>query len=253
MTRLEIKPVLKKYDLTRLFGGGRTSRFSHSLRTKIKKLEHLFTKLLKPVLYYQRKRIVSIHRGSIHLEGGITLSSPKLSKTMNGCEEIVCFVGTLGHGVEEKIRTLMGKNNLSEAYILDAMGSVAMESIVEKFHRQMINRYALKDKGITLPFSPGYCDWPLTEQLKLFDLFDSTDLGVKLNDSCLMKPRKSVSGVFGVTPSHCSIPFHALNPCTRCAKQDCIARREGTEDVYSQSIQKGYTNESAKRFARGTI
>jgi hypothetical protein len=238
MTRLEIQPVLKRYDLARLFGGGKVSRISRSVQKKMKKLENLFTKFLKPALYYQRKKIISIRQGTIHLEGGVTLSSPKLSKTMNGCEEIVCFVGTLGRGIEAKIRNLMGKNNLSEAYILDAMGSVAMESIVEKFHRRMKDRFASKQKGITLPFSPGYCDWPLTDQKKLFALFDSMDVGVKLTDSCLMKPRKSVSGVFGVTPSHGSTPSGLYNPCSRCAKQDCIARREGTDHINSQAINE---------------
>ena len=108
---------------------------------------------------------------------------------------------------------------------MDAMGSVAVENMVEKFHQCMRIKYTAEGKKATLRFSPGYCDWPLTDQKKLFSFFDSFQLNVKLTDSCLMQPRKSISGVFGVISPDMSLPAHPYNPCSECERFDCIARR----------------------------
>jgi phage host-nuclease inhibitor protein Gam len=57
---------------------------------------------------------------------------------------------------------------MAEAYILDAMASVAAENMVATFHQCMKDEYKNQGKQVTLCFSPGYCDWPITEQKKTF-------------------------------------------------------------------------------------
>ena len=115
----------------------------------------------------------------------------------------------------------MQDNDLSEAYILDAMGSVAVEDLVDKFQLTIKNEYERVGKTVTLRFSPAYCDWPLTEQKKLFSLFDPGDIPVQLLDSCLMQPVKSISGVFGIVPHGSAL----YNPCRYCDDRACKARR----------------------------
>ncbi|MGD9034273.1 MAG: vitamin B12 dependent-methionine synthase activation domain-containing protein [Desulfobacteraceae bacterium] len=225
MTRIEVKPTLETSELARLFGGKKSPRFSHNVKMKVEKLKVKLSELLKPLLYYRRDKIEMASRDFVHLSGGLSLRSRKLSKSMENCEEIVCFIATVGNKVESQTKRLMEENRLSEAYILDAMGSVAVENMVEKFHRRMMSKYEMEGKGVTLPFSPGYCDWPLSDQKKLFSVFDLFHLKVKLTDSCLMLPRKSISGVFGVIPSCVSLPVRSYNPCSECEKRDCIVRR----------------------------
>ena len=225
MTRIEVKPTLETSELARLFGGKKSRRFSHNVKMKVKKLKVVFSELMNPFLYYQRNKIEMASKDLVHLGGGLSLRSRELSKSMENCEAIVCFIATVGNKVESQIKRLMEENRLSEAYILDAMGSVAVENMVEKFHRRMMTKYEIEGKGVTLRFSPGYCDWPLSDQKKLFSLFDLFHLKVKLTDSCLMLPRKSISGVFGVIPSHVSLPVRSYNPCSECEQRDCIARR----------------------------
>ena len=185
----------------------------------------LFIELIEPSINYLVRQIDSINKNSIYLQGGPVFKSLKLSKTMKGCEEVICYIATLGNGIDSEITDLMNENRFSEAYILDAMGSVAIENMVERFHKRESEKYKRENKGITLPFSPGYCDWPLVDQKKVFELFDSFNLNVKLTETCLMNPRKSISGAFGVTPHQISMPSHPYNPCTECAKKNCIARR----------------------------
>ena len=131
-------------------------------------------------------------------------------------------MATIGGGIDREITRLVGENRFSVAYVLDCMGSVAVENMVEGFHQHMMARYASLDKGVSYRFSPGYCDWPITEQKNLFGLFDSEKIGITLLDSCLMWPRKSISGVFGIYNDTQKAPY---NPCQDCSKKNCNTRR----------------------------
>jgi len=131
----------------------------------------------------------------------------------------------LGRLVEGEIKRLMDEKHLAEAYILDAMASVAADNMVGTFHQYMKGRYKKQSKQVTLCFSPGYCDWPVTEQKKLFGIFDSNHLEVELTDSCFMNPRKSISGVFGITPPNSNPTEQSYNPCLECKRENCSARR----------------------------
>lgn len=175
-----------------------------------------------PRLHYQDKKIDSINKEAVNIRGGKAFRSSKLSKVMKHCEKIICFIATIGSGIEKEIVRLIGENRLSDAYILDSMGSVAVENMVEKFHQRITAKYESEDKGVTLRFSPGYCDWPITEQKKIFTLFDSNATGIELLDSCMMRPRKSVSGAFGIYNDTQKAPY---NPCLDCPKKNCDGRR----------------------------
>ena len=218
---MEIIPIIEKDELARHLGADEFGNISRSTRLKIEKLETIFEKLVEPSLYHQNTGIDSVEKGTVHLEEGPEFKSPKLSKMLKNCDDIIFYIATLGDGVDGEINRLMNKKHLAEAYILDAMASVAADNMVATFHERMKDEYKNQGKQVTLCFSPGYCDWPVTEQKKLFSLIESQDVEVELNDSCLMTPRKSISGVFGIH-SNGETPY---NPCWDCGRTECPARR----------------------------
>jgi hypothetical protein len=222
---MEIKPTIEKDALARLLGGSEFDNIPRSTRLKIEKLEPVFKKLANPSLHYQNTEIDSVEKSTVHLEEGPEFKSSKLSKTLKNCDEIVCYIATLGDAVEGEIKRLMDEKHLADAYILDAMASVAADNIVEMFHQHMKDIYKNQSKQVTLCFSPGYCDWPITDQKKLFRMFDSNELDIELTDSCFMQPRKSISGVFGITPSDSNPMEQSYNPCLECSRHNCSARR----------------------------
>ncbi|MBE9547205.1 MAG: hypothetical protein IMF10_06900 [Proteobacteria bacterium] len=217
----KIDPDFKRDELITLMGGGKSRKFSHSVQIKIGKLEARLRKLMKPRLSYRTEKIESINGKVVHLLKGLSFTSKKLSKTMENCDEITCFIATIGDGIEKEIALLTDDNRLSDAYIIDSMGSAAVEKMAEKFHQDMRNRYIAEGKSVTMRFSPGYCDWPIEEQNKLFSFFDPASTGVELTDSCLMLPRKSISGIFGILPSNMPV----YNPCSECGRTNCPHRR----------------------------
>jgi hypothetical protein len=218
---MTIQPRLQTEDLVTLLGGTKGHRLSKSLNRRVKSLKSRVRGLLNPRLYYRTAKLTTHSKGTVLLNNEIVFKSRKLSKTLKDSKESVCFVGTIGTGVEREINRLMRRNSLADAYIVDVLGSVAVENMVEQFQNHMDSKYRKRDKSVTLRFSPGYCDWPITEQKKLFRVFDRREIEVDLLDSCLMCPRKSISGIFGVA-SNTEPPY---NPCAHCNKLDCEARR----------------------------
>jgi hypothetical protein len=222
---LPIRPLIGRKDLIERLGGKKERAFSRSLRGKVHQGMLTLYRLMKPRLLFAKERIKKAGGGRVCLYDGMTLKSPKLSRSLCDSEELICFVTTIGAEIDFEINKMMRQGRLSEAFIMDALGSVAVESLAEQFHRRMERRYSKDEKAVTLRFSPGYCDWPIEEQRKLFQLFDSKTAGIELKDSCLMIPRKSISAVFGVYPVNGDTAPIPYNPCIECSRIDCPSRR----------------------------
>ena len=218
---MTIHPEVEESKLAKLLGGKKNQELPESIRSKLRVLEDKFNSLITPEIHYKMVDFRIKDEGIIHIEGTIEFASKNLSEAMKSAEKIVCFIGTLGPRIEEEVGALMKNNDLSEAYILDAMGSVAVEDLVDKFQETIKKKCERESKTVTLRFSPGYCDWALTEQKKLFILFEPEDIPVQLLDSCLMEPVKSISGVFGVVPLGSAL----YNPCRYCDDRACKVRR----------------------------
>jgi hypothetical protein len=219
-----IKPNIRKEQVKRFLTRGHGKSLSRRTRQTLHRSIDDCTRLLKPVVLYKENPIKETSGSSLTLQGDISLQGPRLSGVMRKCTSTTVFLATVGSALDEKISNLMGKKQFAEAYIYDAIGSVAAEETVDIFQRKYDEELGAKRKTSTLRFSPGYCDWPIEEQKKLFKILDSSVIGVKLSPTCLMKPRKSISGIFGIGHSD-ELGKKSSNPCNRCSYGNCIVRR----------------------------
>jgi len=139
---------------------------------------------------------------------------------------LALFVATLGEAVSARIRHLFDEDALAEAYMLDAVASAAADLLADRLaerYRQTLAGRGMKEPRV-LPYSPGYCGWPTRGQRPLFDALRPGEIGVTLNDSCLMSPLKSVSGVLVAGPGEA----HRFRPdfpfCDDCRTHECGPR-----------------------------
>jgi len=212
--------------LMRLLGARRGKKPSPASIRRVDDLTQRLENLADPWLVYRVFRLRSVEKGAATLANGIRFKSPKIARTLADADRVCCFVATIGEALDREIDRCMAEDRYADAYVLDAMGSIAAEDVVEQFHRRMENRLENEDRSVTLRFSPGYCDWPLQQQRRLFALFADVDpMDVALTETCLMSPRKSVSGIFGILPEGIESDTGHCNPCNECRKTDCIARR----------------------------
>ena len=136
-------------------------------------------------------------------------------------ESVAVFVCTAGHKIGEMAKTLMNEKDFLKGYIYDMIGSQTADSTADLMQEKL--RILAKERNlkITNRYSPGYCGWSVSEQQKLFSLIPDNYCAIKLNESSLMQPIKSVSGIIGLGQK---VRFNQYT-CNLCDQQNCIYRK----------------------------
>lgn len=221
-----IQPRIEHDKLLRLLGGRSRSSVSCNTRRRLDRWEGQFEDFMDASLVSVVRPVLAIDGREIHVDGlDEPLLSRKIARTVADCSHLVFFVGTIGEALDLRVHRLNEEGRFSDLYVLDAMGSIAVENLVDQFQERVERDRKAKGQSVTLRFSPGYCDWSIEEQRKLFRVFGNRSLPVGLTDACLMEPRKSVSGLFGIRPVDDGGSIFDHNPCRECSKKTCIARR----------------------------
>ena len=126
------------------------------------------------------------------------IDSLQIAKLFSDSDRAVLFMTTIGPRVDEWIKSYQEAGKVTEAFLLDAAGSEIADAVAEKLHRRIIPGLMENDTRVTPRFSPGYGDWLLTAQSQINAICQGEKIGITLNKSCLMHPRKSVSAIFGI-------------------------------------------------------
>ena len=170
----------------------------------------------------QRIHAMEAEPGWVRVSETVALRSFRLARSLRPCHTIHVYLVTLGEAIDQVIMRAMHRQP-AFGVVVDAAASVAAESLVETLHDRIEDELPW-DETRSLPFSPGYCDWPLREQQKLFALFATGSCGgVVLSRDCLMRPRKSISGVIGIGPR--DVLDEIPSPCVSCGRKNCPYRR----------------------------
>jgi len=102
-------------------------------------------------------------------------------------------VVTIGPALEAEIETAFKEGDMLKGLILDAFGTDAIVQVFKQAERRIVEEALRRGLWPSKRFSPGYRGWPLEEQKFLFQKVDAASIGVRLNDFCMMIPRKSNS------------------------------------------------------------
>jgi hypothetical protein len=135
--------------------------------------------------------LMNLEGKSFHLNKMVTLSLAKST-------EVALFIGTCGGKVEFFSKQLMKDGHSLEGLIVDLIGSEIAEDVADFIHKKIEQDMAASGMKVTNRYSPGYCNWPVSDQQQLFYLLRNNNCGVELTGSSLMLPIKSVSGIIGI-------------------------------------------------------
>lgn len=123
--------------------------------------------------------------------------SKALSLRLSGCRDVFLACGTLGAAYDAFHRRVSVKSG-ADALIVQAIGAAAVEKVMDSIEDDICAELS-PGETLVARYSPGYADFPLSEQRTLLDALDaSRKVGVSLTDDFLMVPSKSVSAVIGV-------------------------------------------------------
>ena len=144
-------------------------------------------------------------------------------------DNLALFAATLGANVTMMIEKLFKESDGALGTMLDAVASSAAEKAVEVcetfFFNDLSKRHNTTHDSFVLSYSPGYCGWHVSGQKKLFRYLQPEKIGISLNDSCLMTPLKSVTGllVAGKKEIHL-FDEGTYSYCSLCKDRTCSER-----------------------------
>jgi hypothetical protein len=147
----------------------------------------------------------------------------KSEKYFEQTEKAALGLCTIGEELENKVRELNQKGELARAVVLDAIGSVAAENAADFVNLQICEWCREKGWGTSQRFSPGYDTWPLEGQKFIFSRLPAEKIKVRLNQSCMMIPRKSVSFAIKIGEGFRNVGKNRV--CEICNLKSCPYRR----------------------------
>lgn len=146
-------------------------------------------------------------------------TGPVISPVLKKSDFLALFIVTAGENIENQSRKYIKNNDGLKGYILDLCGSEIAEKAADKTEAE-IKKYAAElGMSISNRYSPGYCNWTVGEQKKIFSIIPDGLCNVKLTDSSLMKPIKSVSGIIGVGEEIKKVPYSCSTCATPCIRK----------------------------------
>ncbi len=152
---------------------------------------------------------------------GQRFESKIVRRNLDKVYRIIPYVATCGVEIEEWSRQF---TDLVEQFWVDKLKELVLFKSYSDLQKTV--RAAYFPAQDMSHMSPGsLADWPLSAQIPLFDLIGNVteDIGVKLTDSLLMLPSKSVSGFYFSNESNSS-EGHYEN-CKFCPMPNCPGRR----------------------------
>jgi len=146
---------------------------------------------------------------------GVKMTSRILAVNLKDAGRVFPFIATCGSELEAWAAAIA--DPLAHFWA-DALMEAALYAALQFLEAHLISTFQL---GHTAVMNPGSLeDWPLPQQRQLFSLFEATEdtVGVRLTESFLMLPRKSVSGI--------RFPLEAtFESCQLCPREVCPNRR----------------------------
>jgi hypothetical protein len=171
-------------------------------------------RIFREIKFHESEKNISINRQSFNIK---KIVYGQLKKSAS----IAIFLCTAGDQLGIRSRKEMKEGDLLKGYIIDVIGSEIAESAVDLMQQTLEDKLVADGLRITNRFSPGYCGWNVAEQHKLFSLMPDNYCGIRLTESALMDPVKSVSGFIGIGEKVKRLPY----TCSFCDMTDCIYRK----------------------------
>jgi len=187
---------------------------SEHIENSVQQIIEIVRPIVRPKAIYEVSYVDSKNEDSLDV-GGTRFTSRVLRVNLDKIERVFPYIATCGSEVDE---ITIPSEHLMENFYLDTIKGMVLGSAISYLKDYLTRNYAL---GQVTHMNPGSLDdWPVTQQKELFSIFGNVEdcIGVKLTESYLMIPLKSVSGIYFPT----QIKFES---CQLCPREECSGRR----------------------------
>lgn len=188
---------------------------------KIDELIEVITPVMRPKAAYTESMVEPYNLNKVTIDGQVFISKVLVK---NLSDQACCYpyIVTAGHELNE-VKLQKGQSVM----LLDLIKNVVVEKAFQYTKALISEKYNLSE---LTGMSPGHLDdWPLPEQRALFNLLgsDVERIGVRLTDSFLMVPLKTVSGILFTSEA-------GFQSCQVCLQARCMGRRAAFDPVIAK-------------------
>ncbi len=186
--------------------------------------------LVSPVAVWCEVAVKDFGQEEVILENGQKLTSRLLVRTAGTAEKLILFTVTIGSAMDNRTAEYSKAGEIMEAFISDAVGTAyiaksaiaALAKLEEKYHRSGLET--------TFPMGPGHSYWRAMEDMRtIFGILRPEQVGLKLTESNLILPRKSIAMVIGAGSK---LPdFKGKSHCDFCDLQNSCKMRTGSGPI----------------------
>ena len=161
---------------------------------------------------------INLIENTIQIENEIFSPSKIVTTQLKHSTATALYICTAGEEISNRAKEISNMGDPMLGYIFDIIGSIAVEKATDKI-QEFLKAHLLKSGlNISDRYSPGYCDWSVAEQQKLFRLLPEYFCGITLSNSSLMNPIKSLSGIIGIGSNLEQKGYQ----CRWCTDKNCI-------------------------------
>ncbi|MFW6338762.1 MAG: methionine synthase [Alkalispirochaetaceae bacterium] len=179
----------------------------------------------RPKAMYREDFVEEVGEEAVKIAGA-EFTSEILAEKLGVVPRVFPYIATCGAELDEMDLSeydMMLSGLWHSTYKMQALGAAA-----NHLKKLLKERFEIKILSSINPGSGNVDVWPVDQQIPLFSLFGDTEaaLGVRLTDSCLMVPDKTISGIYFPSKiEYCN--------CHSCTRENCPSRRapyEGPSD-----------------------
>lgn len=182
--------------------------------------------------WYARQAPVALEEGQVRIES-VRFDSSRLYQSLEQAGAASAMLVAVGAGgeCEREARRLWDEGKPDEYFFLEVYGSAVVEALVVAASFRLCEWADAHRLAILPHYSPGYPDWNIAEQGSLRDLIGlerrpELPETVRVLESGMLQPKKSLLAVFGVTQHVDRVQrLTSLVPCANCSLERCQYRR----------------------------
>jgi hypothetical protein len=190
-------------------------------------LEARVRDITRPRAVYTESHPVRIGRDFVDIDG-IRFKSRILNKALANVATVYPFIATIGKELDE---LKAPPREMLQSFSLDAIKTEVLIAAVDYLTEYLKEKFNLSEAAL---INPGELkDWPLAQQIPLFQLFGGREknIGASVSRGGAMRPLKSRSGLLFPDDT-------GFISCRLCTQEKCPGRRA----AYNAALVEEYLN-----------
>ncbi|MEL7567094.1 MAG: hypothetical protein AAGU27_19755 [Dehalobacterium sp.] len=154
--------------------------------------------LIQPKAIFDVFNVEKVLGDRLYLNSHEYFESKLFSYFMSDAKYITLSIMTIGNRIEEESDKYMKSGKYVKGFILDGIGTLALEKLGLELYECIKEEARERGLNFSSPLSPGQVGWDVKDQEKVFSRLNAGMIGIKLTESSLMIPKKSVSLAVGI-------------------------------------------------------